>query len=259
MLQRAVHLMTKPIKPSALGEAGPFDRFDRIPGANHAALRAAHVVLIGAGGLGGEVGHGLVRKGVGRLSIVDFDSVELSNLGRQQFFAGDVGENKALALSRNLAMQATGRTQIDGYPLAFQAAVEQTNLAGSLAICGVDNNQTRLDAARYYYRLGIPVVFLAVDVTASRGYAFVQPSTPAGPCFLCMFPDAGEDRSVNGCSGASIEILKVVAGLALYAADSLLMARPRPWTYKDVYLDGGQDGGRVIERRPGCALCGGAG
>lgn len=255
--QSAVHILTKPIRPSMPGEAGVFDRFDRIPGADHAALRRAHVVLIGAGGLGGEVGHGLVRKGIGRLSIVDFDQVETSNLARQQFFVGDVGENKALALVRNLTQQATGRTQLDGYPAAIQTAVNEANLIGRLAICGVDNNATRIFTARYYQALGIPVIFLAVDVTASRGYAFVQTSQPGAPCFLCMFPDAGEDRTVNGCSGASIEILKIVAGLALYAVDSLLMARSRPWTYKDVYLDSGQDGGRVIQARPGCLLCGG--
>ena len=254
---KALHMLTKPIRPTLEGEAGVFDRFDRIPGANHAALRAASVVLIGAGGLGGEVGHGLVRKGVGRLSIVDFDVVELSNLARQQFYAGDVGQNKALALVRNLASQATGRTQIDGYPMAFQEAIKTTPLMGTLAICGVDNNATRLEAARYYHRLDVPVIFLAVDAAASRGYCYVQTGRDGEPCFACMFPDAGEDRTVNGCSGASIEILKVVAGLALYAVDSLLMTRPRAWTYKDVYLDGGADGGRVIRPRPGCPLCGG--
>jgi molybdopterin-synthase adenylyltransferase len=254
---KALHVLTKPIRPTTEGEAGVFDRFDRIPGANHAALRAAHVVLIGAGGLGGEVGHGLVRKGIGRLSVVDFDQVELSNLARQQFYAGDVGQYKALALVRNLASQATGRTQLDGYAAAFQEVIKATPLAGTLAVCGVDNNATRLAVARYYLRLEVPVIFLAVDAAATRGYCYVQDGWPGQPCFLCMFPDAGEDRTVNGCSGASIEILKVVAGLALYAVDSLLMVRPRAWTYKDVYLDGGTDGGRVIRLRPGCPLCGG--
>lgn len=254
----ALHLLTRPIRPPEPGEAGVFDRFDRIPGADHAALRAASVVLIGAGGLGSEVGHGLVRKGVGRLLIVDFDRVELSNLARQAFSAADIGDYKALALARNLAQQATSRTHVDGYPLAFQQALQVANLARSVAICGVDNNATRLDAARYYHALGLPVIFLAVDAAAQRGYCYVQTSQPGAPCFLCLYPDAGADRTVNGCSGASIEILKVVAGLALYAVDSLLMARPRAWTYKDVYLDGGRDGGRVIAPRPGCPICGGA-
>jgi len=74
------------------------------------------------------------------------------------------------------------------------------------------------------------------------------------PCFLCLFLDAAEDRRVHGCAGASIEILKVVAGIALYAVDSLLM--PRPWNYKALFLDRGQDGHRTIHQRPRCSLCG---
>lgn len=249
------HLLTRVLRAPLQGEAGVFDRFNRVPGADHTKLRQAHIVLIGAGGLGGEVGHGLVRKGVGRLSIVDHDTVELSNLGRQQFYVEDVGKNKAEALTVNLAAQATSRTQLDGYPAAFQDIIKTVPLLCSIAICGVDNNATRIAAARYYHSLDVPVIFLAVDATASRGYVFVQTSRESAPCFLCMFPDAEADRTVNGCAGASIEILKVVGGMALYAVDSLLMSRPRQWTYKDVYLDGGQDGGRVILQRETCPLC----
>ncbi len=83
------------------------------------------------------------------------------------------------------------------------------------------------------------------------------PAFWAAPCFLCLYPDAGEDRRVHGCAGASIEILKVMAGIALYAVDSLLMPRPRPWNYKEVFLDGSGDGARVIAARPNCRLCGG--
>lgn len=236
-----------------------YDRFQRIPDADQAALSRAHVALIGAGGLNGEVGHGLARKGAGRLTIFDHDVVELSNLARQQFAVEDLDQNKALALARNLARQATGRTLIEGHARSFQDALAAgVNVAAHVAVVGVDNNPTRIDAARHYLGQGVPVIFLAVDVAAARGYVFVQTSRPGDPCFLCLFPDAGEDRVVHGCAGASIEILKIVAGVALYAIDSLLMPRPRPWNYKDVFLDGAGDGARTIGARPGCPLCGAA-
>jgi molybdopterin/thiamine biosynthesis adenylyltransferase len=235
-----------------------YDRFLRIPGADQAALARTHVVLIGCGGLGGEVGHGLARKGIGRLTLLDHDTVELTNLARQFFLAEDLGQNKALALAKRLAGQATGHTLIAGYAYSFQNALAQgMEVDGDIAIVGVDNNPTRIAAAQYYRARGKPAIFLAVDARAARGYVFVQTAQSDDPCFLCLFPDAGEDRRVHGCAGASIEILKIVAGIALYAVDSLLMARPRPWNYKDVFLDQGQDGGRVIQRRPGCALCAG--
>lgn len=214
------------------------------------------MVLIGAGGLNGEVGHGLARKGVGRLTIFDHDVVELSNLARQQFTAADLDQNKALALARNLARQATGRSLIEGHARSFQDAVQSgVPATGSLAVVGVDNNATRIAASEYYLRRRIPVVFLAVDERAARGYVFVQTSQPGQPCFLCLFPDAAEDRRLHGCAGASIEILKVIAGIALYAVDSLLMPRPRPWNYKEVFFDQNQDGARIIRQRPVCPLC----
>lgn len=219
-------------------------------------MAAARIDLIGCGGLGGEVGHGLVRKGVGHLTLIDFDAVETSNLPRQHFYQEDVGRAKAHALAHNLARQATGRTTLEGHAQAFQTQTGHPSWApGDLAVVGVDNHPTRLAVAEAYRARGIPVLFLAVDRRASRGYVFVQTSQPGDPCFLCLFPDARRDRRVHGCAGASIEILKAVAGIALYAIDSLLMPRPRPWNYKTIFLDGADDATRRVGPRPNCPLC----
>ncbi|MCD4828600.1 MAG: sulfur carrier protein ThiS adenylyltransferase ThiF [Candidatus Cloacimonetes bacterium] len=67
-----------------------------------AALRQATVGVAGAGGLGSTVALSLARAGVGRLIIVDFDTVEPSNLNRQQYTTDQVGRPKALALRDNL-------------------------------------------------------------------------------------------------------------------------------------------------------------
>jgi adenylyltransferase/sulfurtransferase len=253
-----VRYRTRGMPTSIADEKLLHHRYLLIPGVNQQALAAAHIVLVGGGGLCGEVGHGLVRKGIGRLSVYDHDIVDVSNLPRQQFYAEDVGQNKALALARNLSRQATGRTLIDGHARSFQDALAAgARIDGDIAVVGVDNNATRIAAAEYYLSRDVPVVFLAVDARASRGYVFVQTSQPGQPCFLCLYPDAPGDRRIHGCAGASIEILKVMAGIALYAIDSLLMARPRLWNYKAVFLDQGGDGQRVIGQRPTCALCGG--
>ncbi len=197
-----------------------------------------------------------MRKGVGRLTLFDHDTVELSNLARQQFGPEDLGQNKALALARNLARQATGRTLIEGHARSFQDALAHgVSVDADIAVVGVDNNLTRIVATEYYLARRTPAIFLAVDERAARGYVFVQASRPNAPCFLCLFPDAAQDQRIYGCAGASIEILKIVAGIALYAVDSLLMPRPRPWNYKEIFLDQGQDGHRTILQRPGCPLC----
>lgn len=233
-----------------------YDRFGRIAGADQQALSQAHIDLIGCGGLGGEVAHGLVRKGVGQLALFDHDQVEVSNLARQPFGAQDVGQPKATALAHILAAQATAPSMIDGYALSFQEALAQGVAAeGHLAVVAVDNQRSRIDAAAYYLTRRVPAIFLAVDDQAACGYVFVQTAQPGDPCFLCLYPDAGADRRIHSCAGASIEILKVVAGIALYAIDSLLMARARPWHHKTVYLDRAGDGHHRVHHRPDCPLC----
>jgi Dinucleotide-utilizing enzymes involved in molybdopterin and thiamine biosynthesis family 1 len=66
------------------------------------ALRAAHVGIIGAGGLGSNVAMMLARSGVRKMTVVDPDIVDASNLNRQAYFPEDVGAPKVLALARHL-------------------------------------------------------------------------------------------------------------------------------------------------------------
>src|SRR5436309_9699477 len=95
-------VQTKPLPP-------PDPRFsithrqELIGGFNQAKLSAASAVLIGAGGIGGEVAEGLCRKGIGCLRVFDHDIVDATNLNRQHFFGADIGFNKAERLVTNLA------------------------------------------------------------------------------------------------------------------------------------------------------------
>jgi sulfur carrier protein ThiS adenylyltransferase len=72
-----------------------------VPGTT-AILQKSVVGIAGCGGLGSNAAVALVRSGVGRLVLVDFDVVEESNLNRQYFFQSDIGKKKVAALSRHL-------------------------------------------------------------------------------------------------------------------------------------------------------------
>jgi hypothetical protein len=86
------------------------DRQERLTGFNQQALSQARIIQIGAGGLGGEIGEALVRKGVGTLVILDDDVVEPSNLSRQRFYKSDLYKNKAIRLAKNLAKEGFSGT-----------------------------------------------------------------------------------------------------------------------------------------------------
>lgn len=65
-------------------------------------LQQTHVAIAGLGGLGSNVAVWLARLGIGHLTLIDFDKVELSNLNRQYYFLQDIGEYKATALQKLL-------------------------------------------------------------------------------------------------------------------------------------------------------------
>ena len=232
------------------------DRQERVPGFNQARLSELCVLQVGAGGINGEIGHGLVRKGVGCLKVFDPDRVELTNLNRQRFFEKDLGEYKAFALVRNLAAEAVRETWLAGCAMAFEEAIQAgEDTVCHIGVCGVDNNRARIFTSQYFGRSGTPLVLIGVANDASHGYVFVQ--EPRAACFGCVFPDAVENLK-DPCPNtpAVIDILKVVAGVALYAVDSLVMGRKRAWNYKHIFLDGSvPERCLTVARRPGCSLC----
>lgn len=254
----SVRVRTRLLQPRAAGEDPVHDRQGRIPGFRQGALRGAKVLLIGAGGLGGEVGEGLARKGVGHLTILDPQLVQLSDLNRQRFYPEDLYRPKAHALAQNLAREATGRSTIVGYAISFQEAVNRgIPFPVAVVVCGVDSDTTRLTVARHFLRQ-CPVVFLGVDAIADRGYVFVQER--GGPCLACAFPHLLTRAEGAPCAkaGAVKDILKVVAGIALYAVDTLLMPRRRAWNFREITLAGFvPDVSRRIGKREGCPVCGG--
>jgi molybdopterin/thiamine biosynthesis adenylyltransferase len=221
-------------------------------------LTSAAGVLIGAGGIGGNIGQGLCRKGIGRLRLFDHDVVEHTNLNRQHFFPPDIGQNKACRLARNLAPHCHAGTILEGWPMSFEDAVAvEADLLADFVVCGVDNAASRVAVSQYYRPLGTPVIYVNVDLQAECGHVFVQQSRPTAACFGCAFPNSLAPRKAPCFAPASVDILMVTAGFALYAIDSVLMDRKRNWNYRLIHLAGfAPDGLENIERNAECPLCG---
>ena len=248
---------TKPLKENV------FERQSRIPGFAQEKLESATVVLIGAGGLGGEIGEGLVRKGVGRIKLLDADVVEPTNLNRQLFFKENIFKNKAVSLAENLSYFGFGKTTLYGYPYSFEEAIAlDIDLNCSVAIVGVDNNPCRVRASYYFLKRKIPVIFTAVSEDGNSGYVFIQESKENAPCFGCLNPLAAREvkdkvfRFPCPNTPAVKDVLKTIAGIVIYSVDTLLMPRNREWNYRVVYLDGSVPSDtNNLRKKQDCPLC----
>ena len=232
---------------------GAEDRQRLIPGFDQAVFSGASVCCVGAGGLISHIAPTLVRKGIGRIALLDRDIVEASNLNRQFFYEKDIGRNKALDLAENLQRECIAATDIHGYAFNLDEAIERDiDLHCDVAICGVDNNPARMAASRFFRAKGIPVIFAAVSQNGDHGYVFVQEKS--GPCITCVFPDMRDDDRYP-CPGtpAIADILQSVGALVVYAVDTLLMYRPRAWNYRRIFLsDAALCGSALITTREGC-------
>ena len=246
--QTSIRLRGKPVP-------GAEDRQRKIAGFDQEIFSKSSVLCIGAGGLISHIAPTLVRKGIGRITLLDDDVVEATNLNRQRFYIEDIGRNKALALAENLERECIATTEIRGIGFRFEEAIaRQIDLGCNAVVCGVDNNPARVAASRHFRFKGIPVIFTGVSRDGDCGYVFVQEKH--GPCVGCLYPDmADDDRYPCPGTPAIADILQAVGSLAVYAVDTLLMKRARHWNYRRVSLsDGAGDGAAIVEFRPDCRM-----
>ena len=244
-----------PISLRGQAVPGAEDRQRKIAGFDQAIFSKSSVLCVGAGGIISQIAATLVRKGIGRITLLDDDIVETSNLNRQRFYRKDIGQNKALALAENLLPECIAETNIRAIPMRLEDAIaEAIDLTCDVVICGVDNNPARVAASRYFRMNKTPAIFAAVSRDGDHGYTFVQETD--GPCIACMFPDIiNDDRYPCPGTPAIADILQAVGSLVVYAVDTLLMNRPRSWNYRRISLaDGTLNGNSCVPVRVGCHM-----
>jgi adenylyltransferase/sulfurtransferase len=216
----------------------------------------SRILLIGAGAIGSNVALGVVRKGPGAITVMDDDRVELKNLTRQLFSAKDIGKNKAVQLAKSLSKQGFFRTDVTGYPYRFQEAVELSLDFSEYdaVICGVDNNPTRVAVTKYCLEKNIPLVMGAVSRDGNQMYCAIQKLGKA--CFGCIMPNAINDDSYPCNLPGIIDINQVVAGIIVYALDTILMNRHCEWNLRMIALDGSVPDLSINKHKDfECALC----
>ncbi|GAO80193.1 MULTISPECIES: HesA/MoeB/ThiF family protein [unclassified Sphingopyxis] len=179
-------------------------------GAGQAKLKAAHVAIIGAGGIGCPAITYLAAAGVGRLTIIDHDVIELSNLQRQPLFTdADIG-----ALKADVAARAAQRINPHVEAIAVAERLDNGNAEALLAdanliLDGCDNFETRLAVNRAAVALRIPLLSAAIG--AFEGQVALYEGWRAGhACYACL---VGNDPDRPGINCAETGVMGALAGM----------------------------------------------
>jgi adenylyltransferase/sulfurtransferase len=221
------------------------------------ALLAAHVVIAGCGALGSFHAAALARAGVGRLTLIDRDYIEPSNLHRQWLFeeedAAD-GMPKAAAAARRLA-RINSSIQVRPAIADLTPANADELLGGADVILdGTDNFETRYLINDFAVSRGIPWVYGA----AVGSYGLCMPVIPgSGPCLRCVYPEPPSGAQPT-CETAGVLNVIVSAVASIQVADTLRLLtgadlRPRITTF-DVWK-GGIRQIDAPDRDPECPAC----
>jgi sulfur-carrier protein adenylyltransferase/sulfurtransferase len=211
----------------ALREVGP---------SGQARLRAASVLVVGAGGLGVPVLQYLAGAGVGRLGIVDGDKLEPSNLHRQTWYAlADCGRDKA-ALASGRVRALNPEVRVEPHALRLDAANAGRLVQGyDLVLDCSDNFSTKFLLNDVALRTGKPVLF--ASVYQYEGQLQLVAGDAGSPCLRCVWPEATRDGLVGNCAEAGVlgpvpgvfgslqalEALKYLLGLPGLAANEMLI------------------------------------
>lgn len=201
-------------------------------------IRNAHVFIVGAGGLGSPCALYLAAAGVGKISIVDNDRVELSNLHRQILHSeARIGVPKVLSAATALSAI---NSEVKIVPLNFQFSNENASelLADKVDIvidCS-DNFSTRYAVNDACIKMKVP--FISGAVFRFQGSVGVfGGSNPDNPCYRCVFPEAPPQQIAPSCVEAgvlgpvpgiigviqSMETLKYLSGIGSKLEQRLLI------------------------------------
>ena len=221
-------------------------------------LTQSHALVIGAGGLGSPIAMYLAAAGVGKLTICDFDTVDLTNLQRQIIHqTASVGINKALSAQLTL-QQLNPEVQV----LPVTSKADEDSMAEmvkqvDVVLDGSDNFATRYMLNRLCFRFNKPLVSgAAISFEGQISvFDFRKPNTP---CYACLFPDDGSENSMRcadngvfsplvGIIGATqaAEAIKVLLGIGETLTGRLLLLDSLSMEWRSIHL----------KRDSKCAVC----
>ncbi|MBW4935721.1 HesA/MoeB/ThiF family protein [Marinobacter sp. F4206] len=220
-------------------------------------LKGARVLVIGAGGLGCPVALYLGAAGVGQLTLVDDDDIELANLQRQiGFEQGQLGQSKAEALAErvrriNPLVSVTALNQ----RLEGDALTRRVNEASLVVDCS-DNFNTRFTLNRACVAARVPLVSGAA--IRGEGQLSVYDSRVKGsPCYHCLYPEQGNEDLTCSEAGVIAPLVGMIGAAQAMEAIKVISGVGKPLIGRLLILDAWDMQWREMKlaRDPECPVC----
>ncbi|KUP06921.1 hypothetical protein Q75_06855 [Bacillus coahuilensis p1.1.43] len=199
------------------------ERFNPIGKVGQQKIRNKHVLLIGIGALGTSLAEGLVRAGIGRLTIMDRDYVEWSNLQRQQLFTENdaIDHTPKVIAAKNALQKMNSDCEIDAYvcdvgPVELEKLSAGMNI--DLILDGTDNFETRLVINDFAQKYQIPWIYGACVGSYGISYTIIPRETPCLYCLLEAIPLGGATCDTAGIISPTVQLvtsLQLVESLKL--------------------------------------------
>ena len=224
-----------------------------VGGPGQQRLKAATVVLVGAGGVGSPAALYLAAAGVGSLRIIDGDTVSLSNLQRQILFdTADIDRPKVEAAAGRLeAINPHVRVETLNHRLTAENAASV--IAGAdVVLDGADDFETRYRVNAACVAAGVPLVSGALGRWTGQVGVFA-----GKPCYRCLVPESPPDAETCARVGVVGALAGVIGAMAALEAIKLITGAGEPLTGRLLLYDGLAATSRVVAvtADPGCPVC----
>ena len=222
------------------------------------AMLDAHVLIIGAGGLGSPAALYLAASGVGRITLVDHDSVDLTNLQRQiAHTTARVGQPKVES-----AAQAVHAINPDVQVRCIQARADATLLdelvsQATVVLDCCDNYRTRQNVNAACVKHQVPLVAGAI-IRFDGQITVFDPRQATSPCYACLFsPDDTFEEVQCSTMGVFAPLVGIIGCMQATEALKLIAGIGEPLTGKLLMLDGkSMEWSRMrTSRNPECSVC----
>jgi adenylyltransferase/sulfurtransferase len=238
-----------------------FERYDRqliIPNwgkKGQLKLKNSKITIIGVGGLGSVVSLYLAAVGIGKIHLIDNDTLDLSNLNRQILYnVNDLGKSKALLAQKKLKNL---NPEID--VVGLDKTLDENNindlLSGmDLIVDCLDNFPTRYLLNKFCVNSNIPFVHGAIYGLEGR-VMFIDPNDENSPCLGCFYPEEPPESTKFPVLGSSVgitasieatEAIKYLIGIGENLIGRFLIIDGKPMEFKTI----------EIKKNANCPICG---